>query len=452
MFDKVEMLSKSIKLSELPSVYLLDKDNLPNCAAIYFVSDSKGQIIYIGRTVNLVARWREHHRFKQLKRFNRKNPVTISWLTCSNDLTTLSNLENEFIKLYKPPLNWSKVVAPVRKITPVETALQQSLQQLAKLNTVILGFDPMAGEKPPTIYLEYPVYGKRGLSGSIRTALRNINKKASSLKWKEYNTEPKSLGKFGYWETEYNGIRIELSPVEGLVNIMQDSTRRTVAGVEFMALSASQLEIIIEAAPDIKKDYPGLEAVEDDPIPIQLVNNQPYKGKNKDVVAVEPWEELEPMPEGEVREMSRQFLDVDGVEIEVCTNGNGKHFVRHNVYWWIEHGNKNPDPKSNCVIENLQRAVDRLPTIRWSGYRFRLEAIVFSEDDVEVKSILLPLTMFEDLMKEVKSRFSGSLLEEIQSGAYKPEPNAPANIKLSTWLQRNSLCSLLETNNIKQIT
>lgn len=447
MYAKAEMLLKSIKLSELPSVYLLDKDSLPNCAAIYFVSDSKGQILYIGRTINLVARWREHHRFNQLKRFNRKNPLTISWITCSNDLTTLSNLENEFIKLYKPPLNWSKVVAPIRKITPVETALQQSLQQLAKLNTVILGFGPIAGEEPPTIQLVYPVYGKRGVSGSIRSALRNINKKASSLKWKEYNTEPKSLGKFGYWETEYNGIRIDLSPVEGLVNIMQGSTRRTVTGVEFMALSASQLETIIEAAPDIKKDYPGLEASEDDPIPIQLVNNQPYKGKNKDVVTVESWEELEPMPEGEVREMTRQFLDVDGVEIEVCTNGNGKHFVRHNVYWWIMYNRKNPDTKSDSIIINLQNLVDGLPTIRWSGYRFRLETIMFSEDDVEVESVLLPLAMFEDLIRKLKSSLNSNILEEIQSGEYRSKQYNEKYIKLCGWLHHNnSLNSLLKNN------
>ena len=108
-----EVLSKDIKLFELPSVYLLNKDNLPSCAAIYFVSDSKGQILYIGRTVNLVARWRDHHRFKQLKRFNRKNPVSISWITCTNDINTLLTLENEFINLYKPPLNWSKVVTPI---------------------------------------------------------------------------------------------------------------------------------------------------------------------------------------------------------------------------------------------------------------------------------------------------------------------------------------------------
>ncbi len=102
------MLSE-IKIADLPSVNLLEKNRLPNCAAIYFVADSNGQVIYIGRTVNLVARWKDHHRFNQLKRFNRKNPLSISRLICINDLSTLSNLENEFINLYKPPLNWTNM-------------------------------------------------------------------------------------------------------------------------------------------------------------------------------------------------------------------------------------------------------------------------------------------------------------------------------------------------------
>lgn len=311
---------------------------------------------------------------------------------------------------------------------------------------MIFGFDPIADEEPPTIYLMYPVYGRRGLSGSIRIALRNINKKASSLKWKEYHTDPKSLGKFGYWETEYNGIRIDLAPVQYLVNWMHDSIRKTVAGVELMAFSREQLETLIDNKAETKEGVLGLEALEEDPIPIELVNNQPYDGKNKSVVAVEPWEELEPMPEGEVRVMTRQFLFVDGVEIEVCTNGNGKYFVRHNVYWWIEHGNKNPDPERNCVIDNLRNPINKLPTIRWSGYKFRFETIVFEEEDVEVESILLPLAMFEDLMKN-NSRFKGKLLEEIQSGEYKSKQDDTASMKLGAWLQLNLLASLLQTNN-----
>ncbi|HEY9783520.1 MAG TPA: hypothetical protein V6D09_25700 [Leptolyngbyaceae cyanobacterium] len=260
------------------------------------------------------------------------------------------------------------MVAPVRKITPVETALQQGLQQLAKLNTMVFGFDPIADEQPPTIYLVYPVYGRRGLSGSIRSVLRNINKKASALKWKEYHTDPKSLGKFGYWETEYNGIRVDLAPIQGLVDFMDNSTRRTIAGVEMMAFSRKQLETLLDDTPE-KEDVSSLGALEDDPVPLELsVKHQPSKQKHKDLIEVEPWEELEPMPEGEAREMTHQFLDVDGVEVEVCTKGNGKHFVRHNVYWWIVHGGKNPDLERDCVILNLQNAVNRLPTIRWTGW------------------------------------------------------------------------------------
>lgn len=443
------MLSKELNLSELPSVYLLEKDTLPNCAAIYFVSDSKGQVLYIGRTVNLVGRWRDHHRFNQLKRFNRKNRITISWMTCNNDINTLSNLENELIKLYKPPLNWSKLVSPVRRITPVEIALQQSLQQLAKLNTMIFGFDPIADEEPPTIYLVYPVLGKRGVSGSIRSVLKNINKKVSTLKWKEYQTNPKSLGRFGYWEAEYNGIRIDIAPVQGLVHFMDNSIHRTIAGVELMAFSREQLEILLENPAEMKDESSGLGALEDDPIPVELVDrHQPDESKCKDVVEVELWEELESMPEGEARVMTRQFLYVDGIEIEVCINENGKYFVRHNLYWWINRGQKNPDPERNCIISNLQSAVDRLATIKWSGYRFRLETIVFSEDDVEVESILLPLAMFEDLMKDTsKFNISDDLREEIQSGEYKSKPDDHTNIKLCAWLQGNSLGSLLQTNN-----
>ncbi|MBD0264255.1 MAG: GIY-YIG nuclease family protein [Tolypothrix sp. Co-bin9] len=301
------MLIEEIKLSELQSIYLLDKDNLPNCPAIYFVSDSS-QVLYIGRTVNLVKRWKDHHRFKQLKRFNRKDKISISWITCTNDINAIINLENELIKLYKPPLNWSKVVSPIRKITPLETALQQSLQQLANFNTMIFGFDAIADEEPPTIYLMYPVYGRRGVSGGIRSVLRSINKKASSLKWKEYQTNPKSLGKFGYWETIYNGIRIDLTPFDGLVYFMDNSTRRTIAGVEFMAFSQEQLEVLLENIPE-KENISSLEALEDDPIPIKLVDKYPpQEGKHKNVVDVEPWEELEPMPEGEARVMTLDIL------------------------------------------------------------------------------------------------------------------------------------------------
>ncbi|MDM9381107.1 hypothetical protein QUB80_10365 [Chlorogloeopsis sp. ULAP01] len=215
-----------------------------------------------------------------------------------------------------------------------------------------------------------------------------------------------------------------------------------------MAFGRKQLEMLLENTPEFKNNILGLDALEDDPIPVKLVDKYQHgKEKNKNVVEVEPWEELEPMPEGEVRIMTRQFLYVDGVEVEVCTNTNGKYFVRHNVYWWIMHRQKNPDPHYNRIIENLKNRVDGLPTIRWSGYRFRFETIVFEEDDVEVESVLLPLTMFEDLIKNDAKPGDYKILEEIQNGEYKSKPNDNVSLKLFAWLNSNLLFSLLQTKN-----
>lgn len=132
---------------------------------------------------------------------------------------------------------------------------------------------------------------------------------------------------------------------------------------------------------------------------------------------------------GKAREMTRQFLHVDDVEIEVCTGGNDRHFVRHNVYWWIEYGQKNPDPDSEYIIDSIKNAIDGLPTIRWSGYKFRFETIIFSEENVEAESILLPIKTFEDLMR-CKSRFTSKYLEKLQSSEYKTDQNDTSSAKL----------------------
>ena len=244
------------ELSKLPSVNLLEKDTLPTCAAIYFVTNISGQILYIGRTVNLVERWKEHHRFNQLRRLNRQVPIRINWLTCSRDIKTLIRLEEEYIAYYKPALNWTKVVSTARRVT------SRSKRKPRHLTARFYSSETLNDKQPP----------------------------------KEGKDREDTVGE-------------KTSPTRAV----------------------------------------------------------------RSIVAVEPWEELEPMPEGEARMMTRQFLQVDGVEVEVCDNDNGKHFVRHNVYWWIVHQNKNLDPERQAVVKNLQEVVNALPTIRWSGYRYRLE-------------------------------------------------------------------------------
>ena len=54
-----------LQLSELPSVSLDDRSQLPETPSIYFAM-SNGVVQYIRRSVNPRQRWAAHHRYEQL--------------------------------------------------------------------------------------------------------------------------------------------------------------------------------------------------------------------------------------------------------------------------------------------------------------------------------------------------------------------------------------------------
>ena len=85
----------------LLSVPLLERHNLPSCQSIYFVLED-GQVLYIGRTVNLNQRWAVHHILPQLKM--RKGEVRIAWLECSV-AELLPEIETGLIEHFQPLLN-----------------------------------------------------------------------------------------------------------------------------------------------------------------------------------------------------------------------------------------------------------------------------------------------------------------------------------------------------------
>ena len=97
--------------------------------------------------------------------------------------------------------------------------------------------------------------------------------------------------------------------------------------------------------------------------------------------------------------MKRSFLNVANVEVEVCEDKNKTHFVRHHTYWWIAHAKRNPDPVYNCIVGNLEIMTNnRLQTIKWVGHDFQFEKVAF-EDGMEVETVLIPLSMFEDFIR-----------------------------------------------------
>ena len=131
--------------------------------------------------------------------------------------------------------------------------------------------------------------------------------------------------------------------------------------------------------------------------------------------------------------LKRCFLNIEDIEIEICKNVNGIYFVRHHTYWSITYGKKNPDPIYNCIIYNLELMVNnRLSTIKWSGYQFKLEKICF-EDGMEVETALIPMQMFEDFI-------------HYQANNYRGNPPDNECTRLANWLKNNSFKELAITH------
>ena len=87
----------------LPSVELDSLDSMPGCAAIYFVIDGP-DLIYIGKSVCLAARWKSHHRLKQLQ--SDFPSAKVYWLELSRD-HPLKSIERDLISRLSPKLNRS---------------------------------------------------------------------------------------------------------------------------------------------------------------------------------------------------------------------------------------------------------------------------------------------------------------------------------------------------------
>lgn len=71
------------------------------------------------------------------------------------------------------------------------------------------------------------------------------------------------------------------------------------------------------------------------------------------------------------------------------------------MYWFLVHLTPNPDPKVNCIIENLSMACRNMKSIKWGGCELEFETITFDDinEPMTVKTVLLPLGLFEDLIR-----------------------------------------------------
>ena len=92
---------RNLDITSLPSLPFDQRHALPNIAAVYFVLDAEGVVLYIGRAKSLCFRWQAHHRLTQ---FSTLHGVRLAWLTFT-DASLLPDIEKALIAYFQPFFN-----------------------------------------------------------------------------------------------------------------------------------------------------------------------------------------------------------------------------------------------------------------------------------------------------------------------------------------------------------
>lgn len=184
-----------LNFCSLPSIPLNQKSQLPRCPAIYFVLNKNKEVLYVGKSVNLLYRWREHHRFNQLSEINKKDNISIYWLEIKPEKDIdLTLAENHYIKKLKPALNYSTV--PIIHKGDFATVLAQLNRK-----TIVAGLYNI--DREYELVLLYPCFKKY----ETRKIASLLKKSPSSFKWdKQYINKTKP-----YWVSEYFAQKSQIS-------------------------------------------------------------------------------------------------------------------------------------------------------------------------------------------------------------------------------------------------
>ncbi len=118
-----------LDLESLPFVLLDDRRLLPSDPCVYFAIDSSGEVLYIGRAVNLKARWANHHHWDAL---NSMEGVRIAYLSIPH--ASLDQVEQSMIEWFDPLLNGAQdKVRHTRKVSIPVHLTDQDLKWLQSL-------------------------------------------------------------------------------------------------------------------------------------------------------------------------------------------------------------------------------------------------------------------------------------------------------------------------------
>lgn len=120
-----------LDVENMPFVLASDLHLLPRIVAVYFAWDASGELLYVGKAVNLYHRWRNHHKADRL---HEHGFAKLSWK--ASDLACYSEIESQCIGAYKPILNGRRkdgkaYAVPERTMTDEE--LDESLERIYPL-------------------------------------------------------------------------------------------------------------------------------------------------------------------------------------------------------------------------------------------------------------------------------------------------------------------------------
>lgn len=152
---------QAIPLLALPSVAFDDRKALPKCAAIYFVLNPDGTVLYIGQSIHLAKRWAAHHRMTVLRE---KQAIRIAWLVMPDE-TLLNTAEAACITYFAPPCNG----APGPKDTAKRPGPARKLQRMVDTHLYL-----------PEDLLEWAKDQPEGFAGLVRALLREEHRRRAT--------------------------------------------------------------------------------------------------------------------------------------------------------------------------------------------------------------------------------------------------------------------------------
>lgn len=280
-------MSTALDPLQLPSVPLVERKQLPNCAAIYFAIDANNRFLYVGKAKNLAARWKNHHRIHKLEEIDKECSVRLAWQAWNEE--DLEEVERNSIIKFQPLLNNTEVETPT--IIPSEVVLRDFLKTFSR-RLIICGIEPKTPDKLLNVHLKYDWKNcsSKGTAAKIKEYIKQNKDKNTNLRFKRHRYShfdlfagevfrPGSRAQRtiarqhrsynNHWEFACNGVVIHITPTDYYSKYKEATELTKLAGINFRAITQSAFT---EAEQNNNYELSTLSCFTNDPVPLLWVN------------------------------------------------------------------------------------------------------------------------------------------------------------------------------------